>query len=49
MLIGPLNHRSSTMHLKLLADVGYVPFHGIQRHVKLVGDLTVAMPKSHAL
>ena len=49
MLIGLLNHRPSTTHLKLLADIGYVPFHGIQRHVKLVGDLTIAMPKSHEL
>jgi hypothetical protein len=49
MLIGPLNHRPSTMHLKFLANVGYMPFHGIQCHVQLARDLTVAMPKRHEL
>jgi len=47
--MGLLNHCTPTMHLKFFEGVGDVPFHGIQRHVKLVGYLTVAVPQSNEL
>jgi hypothetical protein len=49
MLMSLLNHCAPTMHLKLFEDVGDVALYGIQRHVKLVGDLTVAVPTSYEL
>ena len=49
MIMSLLNHCTPTTHLKLFEDIGHVSLYGIQRHVKLVGDLTVAIPKGHEL